>query len=165
MKISINTFYSVNKILIEKLGTEKFYYVLSIYEKEKAKKILYKFFENIYEKRIINKEYIKNQYKKYFFFKCDDCYKKWIIESNNINLIKFDACADSSVGSGNCCIKYCCQDGCFRKLKCGHKNLVYPDDLETTNGLVKCNICNKKEKVHYCWNGLSSKDYMNKYGY
>jgi hypothetical protein len=162
INISKNLVAKVNNILSEKLNNEIFNIILSIYKKEKAKIIIYKFFEKIYEKRKKNKDYIKNKYEKFICINCDDCHKNFIIEKKDFLMIHYDCCADSLIGHKDCCFKYCCPGGCLRKLKCGHKMIIDPYILMINDGIVNCNICQCKTKLYYCWTGISVSNYKKK---
>lgn len=166
MNSSNKNIYKINKILKQKIGKDNFDYILSIYKKQKAATLINLFFEkiNCHNKKY-NTNFIKAQYDKYEYITCHDCNKKFTILKKKIYICKRDACGDSAIGYGNCCYKYCCPEGCLRKLNCGHYNLIEPDDLPYSDGFVYCKICNEKDKLMYYWNGESIEVYKKKYGF
>jgi len=165
MDLSRKNLNYINDNLEIKLGKDKFNYILSLHKKQKAGEIINLFFEKIsnFNKKY-NTNFIKNQYNKYEFLKCEDCEKNFIIFKKDFLNTQYDACADGSAGYSNCCWKTCCPSGCLRRLGCGHYNTIYPDDLEYNNGNVNCNICDYKDKLSYRWWGESTRVYIKKYG-
>ena len=88
--------------------------------------------------------------------KCEDC------GNANTELLKSNACAESTCTNHTCCYKYVCKNGC--KLKCDKckKNVISPYCCHGWRSAVVCK-CGNKIEPNFLWWGLEPKIYCNRY--